>query len=154
MCLRRGADGVKPDPTRNTVTVESYCPRCGAQLLRSVDSREIKWSDKDKAFRVRLGLICGGCGYMNQMMSELPVKILKKSNCSCGSSLVLKDYDFKQKGDKLEFTGRYECPNCNTKKRRLLRNLTSIVARVWSDTKSIQIGPDGVTYERITKGEA
>jgi Zn finger protein HypA/HybF involved in hydrogenase expression len=115
------------------------------------DVKSIAWNDKERSFDVKITTVCT-CGGM-LIVERLPVLIAQTSSCACGSNLVIKDYSISKRDKEIDFDATYQCPKCNKTRKRLIRGLASRISRVWYDTSRVEIGLDGIKYEKRSQEE-
>jgi hypothetical protein len=127
------------------------CPSCGASV-HGAEQYFIDWNDYNKKFIVKLVYSCCGIQFNEKFIKKLPLIIAQKSSCSCGAKLELKNHTFRKVGDEIEFEGVYQCMNCVTKKRLIINGLESIFSNLWKRTKKLELGPEGLKYEKNAEG--
>ncbi len=137
------------------------CPRCGdLGILREVNKCKISWSETEKTFTVSFAIsavchsgprICPQKWSQIVRMKDIPLAIAQESSCSCGSVLNLQDHVLKKNGDLVEFEGEYVCEKCQQSRNSLIKKIGKKLASLWKDTKKIEVGPKGITYEKESK---
>lgn len=136
-----------------------YCPHCGASTFAALSKVcDISWNDKKKEFIVKLKLaICTQCNRSdkvtyasNAVLISIPTAIAQESTCSCGAPMALGDHRIIKESNDIIFEGQYACTVCNRKSNTLISKIAAGLINFWNKTKRIEIGPDGISYEKDT----
>lgn len=110
---------------------------------RDVLKCEIGWDNEARSYWVRF-LIQNDVSLIHQLVNG----VAAKSNCRCGSPLVLADHAVYQlHPDTFEFRGLYKCPQCRNKRPTTLATLKAALKKLGT-FKKVEIGAKGVKLER------
>jgi hypothetical protein len=129
------------------------CPQCGMALLPlsgDVEAFMTSWDDSAKCYNLKVVFAVSRLSgpQMSAIVAALPQAVADRSNCSCGESLSIGNHSISVQEGKLTFEARYGCKSCYKPRRKgKFGRLGSVF---WRDTTKIQIGLDGLTYEKNT----
>lgn len=129
------------------------CPMCAARI-EGTKRCFIDWDADRCEFRVILAFHCWPCHYRfgEQLLKRLPAVIAATSSCSCGSTLSLGDYAIrKTEDDEVEFEAVYTCPACALRRRSIVSRVKRALSTLWQDSTKIELGPNGIKYEKQGK---
>jgi hypothetical protein len=136
--------------------VRGQCPACAAyELIDMTERFDVKWNEAKKEFDVFLLLnTCFMCQRRlhGEVVKRLPAEIAQHSTCACGSILELGNFQISQDRDEITLSAKYYCPKCGDKS--VLEKIKDTLINIWRDTTKIEVGPEGVKYEKAAKEKA
>ncbi len=143
--MKRGSKFAAICSCHELVVNEDKCPYCGAPIYNKTNY-DITWDESKKQYSVSIvypfDLFVPSD---DQLLRSLPRLIADMSSCSCGKKLNLSNHKIKKHDGNIIIEAIFICQRCNSGFRTILRKLISKFGR---DTKKIQIGKDGISYEK------
>jgi hypothetical protein len=139
---------------------EEKCPSCGMLFHPTMAGGELQiaWDDTERQFTVEASVsrYCNQCHQHEReatrrprsTLASVPLEIAQTSSCSCGSTLDLKDYSLRVANGDLQFSATYVCQTCIEQRKTARSGIGSMLLSLWSLTKKVKIGADGIEYEK------